>query len=212
MKPEGVDRQPVSAVQWVDPATLTANSWNPNHVSPPEMRLLKISILEDGWTMPVVVGKDHEIIDGFHRYTLGLSDPDVRALTGGLIPIVVLDLTPEHRRMSTIRHNRARGSHYVRRMADLVHWLVDSGVPDDEIAFRLQMDPEEVARLRDRGSMIKRHTTTEEGDQYSVAWEPAEDKDGTKAESPWLWRMERGKGARRPEPVPQPTFEEDPTT
>lgn len=209
MKPIGIENQPVSKVEWVDPHDLYANDWNPNNVAPPEMRLLKISILEDGWTQPIVASPEGRVLDGFHRWTLGRTDEDVRSMTNGLVPVVRLAVTAEHERMTTIRHNRARGSHYVRRMADLVHWLADSGVPDDEIAFRLQMDPEEVTRLRDRGSMIKRHTLTESGDEYSVAWEPAEDKDGTKAESPWLWRMERGKGARRPEPVPQPAFDKE---
>jgi ParB-like chromosome segregation protein Spo0J len=156
MNPRGVDQQPVSAFEWVDPATLRANSYNPNRQAPPEKRLLKISLLEDGWTAPISVGLDDEIIDGFHRWSLGLEDEDVRAMTGGLVPVVRLNTTPEQRRMATIRHNRARGTHHVLKMADVVAELLNMGLPAEEISRRLQMDEEEVDRLADRGQMTKR--------------------------------------------------------
>jgi ParB-like chromosome segregation protein Spo0J len=51
-----------------------ANSYNPNSVAEPEMKLLETSIWEDGYTMPVVAyylpAEDiYEIVDGYHRYT-----------------------------------------------------------------------------------------------------------------------------------------------
>lgn len=124
--------------------------------------------MEDGWTAPIVVGVDDEIIDGYHRWTLGLKDTDVRSLTGGLVPIVRLDITPEHRRMSTVRHNRARGTHGVLPMADLVAELQDLGVDPDEIGRRLEMDPEEVSRLADRGVMLKRGRADGFGEGWTV--------------------------------------------
>jgi hypothetical protein len=146
----------VSAVEWVDPATLRANAWNPNKQAPPESRLLKLSLMEDGWTAPIVVGTDDEIIDGFYRWTLGLRDQDVRSLTGGLVPIVRVGITPEHRRLSTVRHNRARGTHHDLGMADIVAELLAMGLNADEIGRRLQMDHEEVDRLADSSQMTKR--------------------------------------------------------
>ena len=53
-----VEDQPITTVEWVDPESLRANGYNPNHVAPPEMRLLKLSIMETGWTQPIVV-RDH---------------------------------------------------------------------------------------------------------------------------------------------------------
>ncbi len=160
--------QPVSSVEWVDPSTLRANSYNPNHVPAPEMRLLKLSIMEDGWTQPIVISHDNEIVDGFHRWTLGVSDKDIKGLTGGLVPVVRIrgDVDAASQRMSTIRHNRARGQHHVVKMADIVADLIEFGVTDGEIGRRLQMDSEEVSRLRDRGAMPKRGG----GEEWSKGW------------------------------------------
>lgn len=159
--------QPVSNVQWVQRELLQANSYNPNHVAPPEKRLLKISILEDGWTQPIVVRNNMEIVDGYHRWLVS-GDKEVAALTDGLVPIVFLDESKslEDQMMSTIRHNRARGIHAVVSMAEIVATLADSGMEDDEIAVRLQMDEEEVSRLLDRGNMLKRGSR----DDFNQGW------------------------------------------
>jgi ParB-like chromosome segregation protein Spo0J len=154
----GIENQPVGRIEWVDPATLRANSYNPNHVAPPEMELLKLSILEDGWTQPIVARLDNEIVDGFHRWTLGSKDPEVRALTGGLVPVTRLNAADmAHQMMSTIRHNRARGTHRVIRMADIVRSLAkEFGLPEEDIMRRLGMEDEEVERLIDHGGMTQR--------------------------------------------------------
>ena len=151
-------QQPVDNIKWVKRDTLKANDYNPNHVPPSEKKLLKISLLEDGWTQPIVVGADGEtIIDGFHRWSLS-ADKDVYAMTDGFVPVV--QLIPEdmaHQKMSTIRHNRARGSHYVLKMSDIVESLInEEGLSFEEVAERLQMEEEEVDRLYDHGNMVKR--------------------------------------------------------
>jgi ParB-like chromosome segregation protein Spo0J len=167
-KRQGQKAQPVSAVKWVDRDSLTANHWNPNKTARPEMILLAISILEDGWTQPIVARQDGTIIDGFHRWTVAGWGP-VAAATNGKVPVVFLsDSDPAQERMATIRHNRARGTHYVVSMAELVAELVDLDVAPEEIAARLQMEPEEVTRLLDRGSMTKRGGTAE----FGKAWKP----------------------------------------
>ena len=56
---QGIDNQPVGKVQWVDRNTLNANDYNPNFVAPPELQLLKTSIIEDGWTQPIVILSDN---------------------------------------------------------------------------------------------------------------------------------------------------------
>lgn len=153
----GVENQPLNVVEWVDPRTLRANSYNPNRVAPPEMKLLKTSILEDGWTQPIVARIDGEIVDGFHRFMLGSTDPDVQALTGGLVPVVRLrDPDMAHQMMSTIRHNRARGTHRIVNMAEIVKALKDAGLSDEEIQRRLSMEDEEVERLLDHSGMTSR--------------------------------------------------------
>lgn len=167
--PSGIEHQPCSVVEWVPRSALHANDYNPNRVAPPELALLALSILEDGWTQPIVARRDGEIVDGFHRYTVA-ERPEIAALTDGLVPVSFLrEVDAAHQRMSTIRHNRARGSHYVVRMADLVIALSLDGLDDEEIGRRLGMEAEEVGRFRERGNMLKRGS----GDGFSPAWVPS---------------------------------------
>lgn len=166
----GTDNQPVGSVEWVNPADLRANSYNPNHVAPPEMELLALSIMEDGWTQPIVARPDGEIVDGFHRFTVGSTHEGVMALTGGLVPVVRLrDADPAHQIMSTVRHNRARGTHAVLAMSDIVRTLADEySLSEAEIMERLGMEDEEVERLHDTSGM----TVRGKGEGFNTGWEP----------------------------------------
>lgn len=174
--PTGIDEQPVSRVQWVARGELSANDYNPNRVPPTELKLLATSIIEDGWTQPIVarryVGAGMQIVDGFHRWTVA-EMPAVFGMTGGLVPVVQLPdaLDRGHQMMSTIRHNRARGTHYVVRMAEIVHELANGlGVEPTEIMQRLGMEGEEVRRLLDRGKMTERHAQA----TFGKGWVPSD--------------------------------------
>ena len=169
-----VKEQPVSRVRWLPREKLRGNAYNPNHVAPPELELLITSILEDGWTQPIVTlppGDDgvHQIVDGFHRWTVS-ADPRLMALTGGQVPTVQVGLDPVHRMMSTIRHNRARGTHAVVRMAEIVRRMVDDGVPERQIRKRLGMEAEEVIRLVNRAGMPGQVRKVAPG--FNKAWVP----------------------------------------
>lgn len=165
------EQHPISQVKWVDPTTLRANHYNPNKVFGTEYHLLKISILEDGWTQPIVILEDGTIVDGFHRWTLGSTDEDIRKLSGGLVPVVMVKFTDTvHKMMSTVRHNRARGKHGVLRMGDIVRTLVDEGLTEEQIMVRLQMDREEFTRLVDaKGSPLNVGK-----DSFGKGWIPTE--------------------------------------
>ena len=166
--------QPVAHLVWVHRDSLSANAWNPNIQAPPETKLLKLSILENGWTQPLVaheVTDDQgftaslEIVDGYHRWLVS-ADPEVFALTNGWVPVVLLrtGTDPATARMATVRHNRARGTHHVLRMADLVAELaVELAVEPASLGRRLGMDDEEVSRLLDRGQMTKRGSAPDFG-------------------------------------------------
>ena len=133
------DRQ----VQWVARDQLGSNSWNPNHVFRPELELLRLSIVQDGWTQPIIAratnsgsGYDFEMIDGFHRWMLA-EEPQIRDLTDGLVPVVLVEVDDAHARVSTVRHNRARGTHYVNLMSTMVKELMDMGKTDEQIQDEL---------------------------------------------------------------------------
>src|SRR5262249_26788613 len=147
-----IDDQPVSHIHWVNRDQLQANWWNPNHQAPPERRLLRTSILENGWTQPIVtrpLSGDIEIVDGYHRW-ITAEHPEIAALTDGQVPIVRLpEIAVDLAQLATVRHNRARGTHGVVAMADIVRRLLESGMNEDEISRRLEMDTEEVDRLAD---------------------------------------------------------------
>ena len=59
-----VDKSPVYGVKAVPVEKVFANDYNPNVVAPPEMKLLELSIWEDGFTMPCVCyyNKEEEVL------------------------------------------------------------------------------------------------------------------------------------------------------
>lgn len=167
----GREAQPLSRIDWVPREDLHANGYNPNHVAKPELELLKVSIIEDGWTQPIVARPDGQIVDGFHRWTVS-ADPRIYAMTGGLVPVVRLQPPATGDQMlSTIRHNRARGEHGVLAMANIVRRLRDDeGLTVEEVMARCGMEREEVVRLYDRGGMTERGT--QHKTEFSKGWTP----------------------------------------
>ena len=140
------------------------------HVAPIELKLLKISLIEDGWTQPVVIRENNEIVDGFHRWSLCSKDKQVSQMTDGMVPVVRLkEKDISNQMMSTIRHNRARGVHGVMLMADIVQKLKDENkVPDKVIQEKLGMEEEEVERLHDQSGMTKRGSKK----TFNTGWRP----------------------------------------
>lgn len=143
---------PVYNVQAVPIELIQANSYNPNAVAPPEMRLLYESIKEDGYTMPIVCYKlpngKYEIVDGYHRYTVMLRHKDIFEREGGKLPVVVIDKDVSNRMASTIRHNRARGQHSVELMMNIVGELKKAGMSDAWIMKEIGMDADELLRYK----------------------------------------------------------------
>ena len=144
---------PVYNIQRIPIEKIQANAYNPNSVAPPEMKLLYQSIKEDGYTMPIVcyylpdVDK-YEIVDGFHRYTTMLEHKDIYEREEGCLPVSVIDKPISDRMASTIRHNRARGSHDIGLMTNIVAELVEAGMSDAWILKNIGMDADELLRLK----------------------------------------------------------------
>lgn len=146
-------KSPVYNVRAVPIEKIHANSYNPNSVAPPEMELLYKSIKEDGYTMPIVCyyiadNDTYEIVDGFHRYTTMLRHKDIYEREGGMMPVVVIEKDISNRMASTIRHNRARGSHSIELMSNIVSELTKSGMSDAWILKNIGMDADELLRLK----------------------------------------------------------------
>ncbi len=160
---------PLDELQWLHRDNFKPNDYNPNSVAPPELELLKTSILEDGWTQPIVVNPDMTIVDGFHRWTVS-GQKEVYDVTEGFVPVVILRPTnDEHQQMSTIRHNRARGRHGVLEMGRIVQNMLDSGIEVKEIMKRLKMEREEILRLTNTQGVMS-HPDIDK--PYSKAWTP----------------------------------------
>ncbi len=146
-------KSPVYGVRAVPFEKVVPNTYNPNAVAPPEMALLYDSIKEDGYTMPIVCYYDaendiYEIVDGFHRWQIMRDYPDIYEREEGMIPVSVIDKPLSSRMASTVRHNRARGSHDVDLMSNIVKELHEIGRSDAWISKHLGMDIDEILRLK----------------------------------------------------------------
>lgn len=167
-------REPVDCVLWVRGDEIHANDYNPNSVAKPEMDLLKLSIMADGFTQPIVAWPDdadgYEVVDGFHRHLVGKEVGAVTKRVRGRLPVAVINAdrtAKEDRIAATIRHNRARGVHKVDAMADIVLDLHRRGWSDTKIGTDLGMDPDEVLRLRQITGLAELFANQE----FSEAWE-----------------------------------------
>lgn len=165
--------EPVDCIQWVLADEVVANDYNPNTVAPPEMKLLQLSIREDGYTQPIVAcGENghYEVVDGFHRNRVGRECADIRERVKGYLPITTINPDREDksdRMASTIRHNRARGKHTVDGMSALVQDLSKRNWSEEKIARELGMEPDEVLRLKQITGLAEMFADKE----FSEAWE-----------------------------------------
>jgi len=169
-------KSPVYGVKAVPIEKIVPNNYNPNAVAPPEMKLLYDSIKQDGYTMPIVCYyvKDEDvymIVDGFHRYQVMMDHRDIYERECGMLPVSVIDKPLSNRMASTIRHNRARGSHDVDLMSNIVKELHDLGRSDAWIAKHLGMDKDELLRLKQITGLRQLFKDVE----FGKAWIPAED-------------------------------------
>lgn len=191
-------------VEYIKANTLKPNSYNPNRQSEHDFLLLIRSMLEDGFTQPIVVQKSTmEIIDGEHRWTASIVCEAIRRqkvnidsdegekqvgqlrtdrlnVLAGMpdleIPVVLTDMAPEQMRISTLRHNRARGSEDIELTAQVLRDLRELGALD-WAQDSLQLDDVELDKLLEDIPVPEALA----GDEFSQAWEP--DKAGGEASS-----------------------------
>lgn len=176
------EAQPINNIVWIKRDELSANLYNPNAVAKPEMRLLKQSILEDGWLFPILVFDKsihiegmtnnaernvYTIVDGFHRYTIS-GDSEVYALTDGFVPCIIIN--PSNPMATTVRMNRAKGNHAVLKMSEIVVNQIESGIDINVIMKNFGMEREEVMRLSRRGGIALSDRVRNA--DWSQAWVP----------------------------------------
>ena len=169
-------KSPVYQVIPVPIEKIQPNTYNPNTVAPPEMKLLYESIKIDGYTMPIVCYYNKEsdiyiIVDGFHRYRIMKDNPDIYEREKGMLPVSVINKPIDQRMASTIRHNRARGSHDVDLMSNIVKELHELGRSDAWISRHLGMDRDEILRLKQIPGLASLFKDIKFGD----AWHPVEE-------------------------------------
>ena len=171
-------KSPVYNVIAVPIEKIQANTYNPNAVAPPEMKLLYESIKTDGYTMPIVCYYVESqdicvIIDGFHRYRIMLEHSDIYEREGGMLPVSVIDKPIDQRMASTIRHNRARGSHDVELMSNIIKELHELGRSDAWISKHLGMDRDEILRLKQITGLAALFKDV----KFGQAWKPVEEEE-----------------------------------
>jgi len=145
--------EPTDFVKWIKLDDVIANEYNPNRVAPPEMKLLEVSIINDGYTQPIVTFSHdniYEVVDGFHRNRVGRESEIVKKRIYGYLPTVEIrkeQSSKSDRIAATIRHNRARGKHVVDAMSEIVLELKNRNWKNDRISRELGMDEDEILRL-----------------------------------------------------------------
>lgn len=162
---------PVLNVKMVDINKVMSNNYNPNVVATPELILLRKSIEEDGYTQPIVTYYDKKndkyiVVDGFHRYKCAKDYFFLKQ-----IPIVTINKDLKHRIASTIRHNRARGTHQIVDMSKIVTSLTQKGWSEEQICEELGMELDEVIRLKQISGLKEAFAEH----VFSKSWEEFED-------------------------------------
>jgi len=164
---------PIDLVLWEPIDSVKKNDYNPNSVAPTELKLLETSIVEDGYTQPIVtwISDGHrEIVDGFHRSKVARESEAVSKTLMGYVPVTTVrdrQLNKSNRMASTIRHNRARGTHSIDAMSEIVLELKARNWKTARICKELGMEEDEVLRLCQISGLSGLFSDAE----FSLAWE-----------------------------------------
>ncbi len=138
---------PLKNLQFVDRDSIKPNDYNPNKVLEKNLKLLTESILSNGFCFPIVIRPDMTIIDGFHRWMVSGREP-LKTLLKGKVPVVIVQHDSKADDMAgTVTFNRARGTHLLEPMENIVKELLEQGLTVAEIKKKVGMSEEEIYRL-----------------------------------------------------------------
>jgi ParB-like chromosome segregation protein Spo0J len=158
---------PVLNVQLIPMDKVEPNSYNPNRMQHKIMKLLKLSIIEDGFLFPVLVIHDatrdlYVIVDGEHRYHA------MKSLKAEHLPCIVLQRDISERRVMTERMNKTRGMHLLEKKKENFIALLEEGkftLP--ELSQKMALEAEEIVIYKKKGSIVEEFKDSE----FSNAWE-----------------------------------------
>lgn len=158
---------PCLTVQMVDRDMVVANNYNPNHVSPDKMELLKQSIIDNGFCYAIVTIWDEDLmkyiaIDGWHRRMI--CEPEWLDINP--IPIIVLKHNISQRMAATIQFNKARGVHQCDLDAEVIRSLAEQGLSDSEIATHIGIDEDTIHRYKQLTGIAELFKNAD----YSTSW------------------------------------------
>lgn len=138
---------------WVDREKLIPNDWNPNFMPDHRKDLLVLSILDNGWTAPIVArAQDNVIVDGEHRWRLSgdkrLSSNEALTPDGvpeGFVPVHFVTEDRKQAMLGTYQQNYATGDDDATKLGELVDSLDEEG--QDFAAGRMGVNDHELAML-----------------------------------------------------------------
>lgn len=139
--------EPLKNLQFIDRDLVKPNDYNPNKVLEKNLQLLTESILSNGFCFQIVIRPDYTIIDGFHRWLVSGREP-LRTRLKNQIPVVFVkhdNITDDM--AGTITFNRARGTHLLEPMENIVKKLLAEGNSIADIQKKVGMSKEEIFRL-----------------------------------------------------------------
>lgn len=149
-------------VEEVDVGSIKPNKYNPNRQDETHFEMLQKSIEDDGFTQPIVVNrKTSEIVDGEHRWRIA------KKIGYEKVPVVFVNMTDEQMRISTLRHNRARGQEVPELTAQVLKELEQLGALDlaKEGLFLTDLEVERMLEEADAAATLA-------AEEFGSAWLP----------------------------------------
>ena len=143
-------------VEWVPREDLLPNDWNPNRMTDEKRGELVYSILDNGWTQPIIVKEESdEIIDGEQRWHAA-GNSRVRSneeltpdgVPAGHVPVFRLGVDDTQARVATMQHNIS-GETDSDSLGEIFASLDESGLFYDT-AERFQIGETGIDRLIER--------------------------------------------------------------
>lgn len=173
-------------VEWVERESIEPNSWNPNYMPSQRYRQLVRSILDNGWTQPIVVRKSNgEIIDGEQRWDVSgdarihsVEELTPDGVPAGHVPIFRTSVDELSAKLGTVLHNSATGTHDPDGVKTLVGSL-DAADELDEAADHIGLNEVEIDILlghQEDGD------ADEGGGMVDVPWDTEDEASGTSGE------------------------------